>query len=256
MLSKPWRALFPFLLTGLITTMAHAEMPEGTAIPTRIDVPGNTHSEGRIAVYIGTHTYRYHADYNVTNNFGDPKKIAGYVMADADIEASIFNGSGEFHPDRLAGTFELGAVKSFGTTAGRLFLRHQSVHNIDRTDRRRPAWEMLGFRVETKLNSTNVEASLGAYSHREAVFYDTDVDIRSSTPIGEIGNHTIALDTYFHYVHEHGGPRSGFADYWIEPSVRVNKNTSIYLGLGTAHDIDTSNGNSEHPIILGANFNF
>lgn len=238
----------------LISLPVFAQMPEGQAIPPAIETPGDSVGQARIAINPGAKVYRYHADYNITGIVGDKLKIAPYAFADADIEAQLFTDSNEFHPDKLTGTFEVGLAHEGSMFDSRIFLRHQSSHNVDRTDRVRPAWEMVGMRFESRYRSTHMSLGVARYTHKEAVHYNTDVDFRTSTPIGSLGRKPILVDTVVHNVQESGGPRSGFTDFWIEPSIELSQRTSVYLGYGTIHDVDTSNGQSDRPFAMGLRF--
>ncbi|MCA1595305.1 MAG: hypothetical protein LC772_02605 [Chloroflexi bacterium] len=237
-LAAAWSSLCP----------AAAVVPGGPPMPSLDEQVSAARGEARIGYYLLSRTYRFQGQYSLTYNYANVKSSLLYAFADVDVEAmSTF--SNHFRPDRLAGTFELGA-RHVGVHPLALFLRHQSPHDIDRADRKQGSWDMAGVRWEQSLRGGTVQISGGRYI-RTAVFdYRWDLDIHADYPIGSTMGKLWRLRLDVHHVVE-TGPRGGLTDYWIEPNVRVAHHVLLFAGSGQVHDIDVFGGRTELPLITG-----
>lgn len=232
----------------LYSCPAAAEVPGGPPLPIIGGQVGAAHGEARVGYYALTRTYRFQGQYSLTYNFANVKSSLLYSFADVDVEAmSTF--SDHFKPDRLAGTFEIGARHIVAGPLG-LFVRHQSPHDIDRADRRQGSWDMAGMRWEQPLRRGTIQFSAGRYIRTAAFDYTWDLDFRASYPIGSTMGKPWELRFDLHHVSE-TGPRGGFTDYWIEPDVRLAPHVEFFAGFGEIHDIDVFAGRNETPLLSG-----
>ena len=249
-----WKLTAALMLSlGAFAAGAQAQMPEGLAIPNSSLTPNAMNTMVRLA-YSSSNYYRYHGDYNLTYNVDHIGSFVPYLFADVDIEAT-YNAEKQFHPDRLLGNFELGGKCPVGKGEQIVpYFRHMSSHNIDRTDRPRDAYELIGLRGVLNRKMFDLTLSLGTYTHAENAFFKDDEDLQGVYRLGYWGKHAVELDGDLRHVDERGGPRSGYTDYWIEPNLALSQNVNLYVGAGSVHDIDQANGTSDHPVIIGFKF--
>jgi len=247
---------FALLLTILIFPgQLWAQTPEGPQIPIPDDKIGSVHGQIRLGYYPLTHTYRYHGEYEAQTNFA---KLGGsplYGFADVDVQALEDSAHGKFQPDRLVGTFELGARRLLGVPPLSLFIRHESAHYIDRDDLFQGSWDMVGARWQQSVGKTQLSGSLANYVHVHQLDseYKIDADLQGVTALGTAGKHPLELRSDLHFVTGHGG-RGGFADYWMEPNIFLSTQTAFFLGYGQIHDTNLSRANTDHPVIMGLRF--
>jgi len=248
------KLLWTGALTGAVclsvVVAAAAEAPEGPQSPAWDLTPYVAHSVANVGYDVATQVYRYHGDFNVTYNALRLKRVGIYGFADVDIESRT--DSDLFQPDRLVGTFEGGGRMAIGKSALGVFYRHLSSHNIDRVDRVKPSWEAAGVRYQWAVRpALRMTLSAADYVHHENCRYQSDVDGQAAWLITPHRNHALTLRADVHYVSETGNGRSGYTDYWIEPNYGLSKDVDAYLGYGSVHDIDTSDGRSDHPVMVG-----
>jgi hypothetical protein len=236
----------------LFATAALAQMPEGPQLPSPDMTKNATHGALRIGYYAQTSFFRYHGDYTVNYNAFQIGGADINLLADVDIEAT--NAQEAFQPNRLVGTFEASVREPIHGSPIGIFYRHQSAHNIDLTDRSRPAWEQLGLRYQFVQPSFDLNLSIAHYTHSENCFYNSDIDLQGTYWLDKSGHNPLSLFGDIHSVGESGGPRSGFTDYWIEPNVGISKTVNLYVGYGSTHDVDTANGISSTSVIIGVKF--
>ncbi len=238
----------------LLSAPAFAQMAEGPSLPSKDLSPNATNLLARLAYDASSSYYRYHGNVNLTDNIGHIGRAVPYVFADVDIQSKYLKGQQQFHPDRLVGTFELGAHGRFGNAPLGIYLRHMSAHNVDSNSRPRPAWEQIGARYVTSSATSDLTISVAYYTHRENNHYRSDADAQGHYRLGRIGSQPLDLVGDVHYVGETGGPRSSFLDYWIEPNIVLNDRVNFYIGTGVVHDVDMANGKTDHPVIVGFKF--
>jgi hypothetical protein len=244
------RALAPLLVLAVATGTAHADIPGGTPLPSPNDSPHQTSGEATIAYYLASASYRFQGQYDFTYNASAIGKSIPYFFADVDIEA-LSDNRHNFQPDRLAGTFELGARRLFGVTPLGVLVRHQSPHNIDRNDRRQGSWNMIAARWKLHSRAADFNFSFGRYLRPIIVFdYAWDFDVQATRSLGRFGGRTWTLRADIHHITENG-PRGGFTDYWIEPGTSLGPHVEGYLGMGQVHDIDVFGGRTDHPVLVG-----
>ncbi|MGI4787695.1 MAG: hypothetical protein ACRYFS_02465 [Janthinobacterium lividum] len=236
----------------LISSSVRAQTPEGPQLPPPDNQISAVHGQVRLGYYLTTHTFRYHGEYEVATNF---TRLAGspiYVFGDVDVEALEDSAHGKFQPDRLVGTFEVGARRFLGIAPLSLLVRHQSAHYIDRDDLFQGSWDMTGLRYEKTFKSTLVSATLAQYVHvhQLASEYHQDVDLQSVTSLGAFRGHPLDLHTDVHAATGSGG-KGGYTDFWIEPGISLSRQTVFFLGYGQIHDTNLSAANTDHPVITG-----
>lgn len=245
------RRFSPIVVTGLflICAGAYAQTPGGPPAPNPDLTTNVAHSQVNVGYYAATQMYRYHGSYNVTYNAVKVAGVGLYGFGDVDVE--VRTADSEFQPDRLLGTFEIGGRKSAGNGSIGLHFRHQSTHNVDRTDRPRLSWEQVGVRYQVAKPSYSFAISTAHYVHHDNCRYDNDVDLRGSYVLIPSGRNPVSLAGDLHYVGESGEGRSGYVDYWIEPSIALSRNASAFLGYGLVHDIDRPDGRTDNPLMIG-----
>jgi hypothetical protein len=245
-------SLWLTIVIGLLFSTAFAafaQEPEGPQQPS-IDLSKNaTHSNIRIGYYPITGHYLYQGDYNLTYNAFQTGTTDIYGLIDVDVEA--LNRHGNFQPDRLDGTFEIGARVPIHNSPIGVFYRHESTHNIDLVGRQQPSWEQLGIRYQLIQPHYNASISLADYDHRANCFYNSDFDIQGTYFFTTHWRKQFSLFGDIHAVDENGGPRSGFTDFWIEPALGLSKTVDLFAGYGSTHDVDTANGHSSSSVIIG-----
>jgi hypothetical protein len=237
------------VLTFLISSAAHSQMPEGPQVPNPDSKKNATHSLVRIGYYAQTSKYLYHGDYNLTTNAFQIGTADFYGFADVDVEA--LDERGNFQPNRLAGTFEIGARVPIDNSPVGVFYRHESTHNIDLAGRRQPSWEQLGLRYQYVRPNYDISISAADYDHHGNCFYNADFDLQGTYRIENRWHNPLSIYGDVHAVSEDGGPRSGFTDYWIEPNLGLTKSSGVYIGYGSTHDVDMANGKSSTSVIIG-----
>ena len=245
-------ALLPALAVLLLAGRLHAQTPEGPQLPSPDTQIGGVHGHIRLGYYASTHTYRYHGEYDVATNF---VRVAGsplYGFADVDVEALEDSAHGKFQPDRLVGTFELGARSLFGVQPLSILVRHESAHYIDRNDLFQGSWDMAALRYQKPLGATLLSATLGEYVHvhQLASSYHHDLDVQGETGLGAFRRHRLLLRTDIHAATGSGG-KGGYTDFWIEPGIFLSPQTEAFVGYGQIHDTNLSAANTDHPVITG-----
>jgi len=246
--------LAPIIFTIAVCGAAYAQQPQGPPLPNPDMSRNAAHSQLRLGYYAASKAYRYQGAYNITYNAFQSGRIVFYGFANADVEARIDRSSNEFQPDRLVGTFEVGAKQSAGGSPVSLFLRHMSAHNIDRTDRLRPQWEQAGIRYQWERPLYHVSVSAATYIHGNNVNYRSNLDLQGSFVVIQSTRNPISIMFDVHHVGESGDLRDGFDDYWIEPNVRISPKLSAFAGYGQTHDVDAGNGTTDHPSLIGLRF--
>jgi len=250
-----WKTSFALsILTLAACTAAHAQQPQGPPVPNADMTRSAAHSQLRLGYYAASKAYRYQGAYNITYNAFQTGRVTFYGFADAEIEARIDRSSNEFQPDRLVGTFELGAKRIVGGSPLSLYLRHMSAHNIDRTDRLRPQWEQAGIRYQWDRPLYQVSLSAATYLHGNNNNYRSDFDLQGGFVVVQSERNPVSIRFDLHHVGESGHVRDGFDDYWIEPNVRVSPKLNLFVGYGQTHDIDAGNGVTDHPTLVGLRF--
>jgi len=239
---------FAVLAYFILTGSAWAQVPGGTPTPVNYDTLNIAHGETRIGYYIGSKVYRYQGEYSLTYNFGRLGQSVFYLFGDADVEA-LSNQDRNFQPDRLTGTFEIGA-RRVGVPPLTLFLRHQSSHNIDRNDRRQGSWELLGARWNQNLGRAVMSFSAGKYVHRTINDYNWDLDAHATYPLGKLVGRPWEIRGEIRQVIE-SGPRQQFTDFWIEPDILISPHLRGFLGFGQIHDIDVFGGRTDISVMTG-----
>lgn len=246
------RLLFIAAAALLPAISSRAQTPEGPQIPPPDAQIGAVHGGVRLGYYASTHTYRYHGDFNVATNFVRAAGSPLYAFADVDVEALEDSAHGKFQPDRLVGTFELGARRLFGAAPLSVLVRHESAHYIDRNDLFQGSWDMVALRYQRPLGSTLLSATLGEYVHvhQLASRYHHDADVQGETALGAFRRHRLQLRTDIHAATGSGG-KGGYVDYWVEPGIFLSPQTIAFLGYGQIHDTNLSAANTDHPVIGG-----
>lgn len=237
---------------ALLPGVVRAQTPEGPQLPPPDSQIGAVHGQVRLGYYLSTHTYRYHGEYEVATNFARVADSPLYAFADVDVEAFQDSAHGKFEPDRLVGTFEVGARRLFGVEPLSVLVRHQSAHYIDRNDLFQGSWDMVALRYQKPLGATLLSATLGEYVHvhQLASSYHHDVDVQGETALGAFRRHRLQLRTDIHAVTGSGG-KGGYVDYWVEPGIFLSPQTIAFIGYGQIHDTNLSAANTDHPVITG-----
>ncbi len=250
------RLLLPLLACALAPA-AHAQSPEGPLLPVLDTKLGIPHGQVRLGYYPTTHTFRYQGEYTVAVNFARVHDSALYGFADVDVEAGQDADHSTFRPQRLVGTFEVGATQFLGVRPLSLLVRHQSAHYIDREDLFQGSWDMVALRYQKLVGRTQLAVTLANYVHvhQLASEYKNDADIQGETDLGATRGHKISLRTDLHLASGHGG-RGGFADYWIEPSLALSPQTAVFVGYGQITDTNLSAANTDHPVMAGVRLNY
>lgn len=251
------RLLFPLILCALAPAAAHAQSPEGPLLPVIDPKIGIPHGQVRLGYYPTTHTFRYQGEYTVTASFAHVNGSSLYAFADVDVEAGQDAAHSTFRPQRLVGTFEVGATQFLGVRPLSLLVRHQSAHYIDREDLFQGSWDMVALRYQKRVGRTDLAVTLANYVHvhQLASEYKNDADIQGETALGATRGHKISLRTDLHIASGHGG-RGGFADYWIEPSLALSAQSALFVGYGQITDTNLSAANTDHPVMAGVRFNY
>ena len=251
------RLLLPLLACALIPTAVHAQSPEGPLLPVIDPKIGIPHGQVRLGYYPATHTFRYQGEYTVAVNFAQIKNSPLYGFADVDVEAGQDADHSTFRPQRLVGTFEVGATRFLGVAPLSVLVRHESAHYIDREDLFQGSWDMVALRYRKPVGRTQLSVTLANYVHvhQLASEYKDDADIQGETDLGAIRGHKISLRTDLHLASGHGG-RGGFADYWIEPSLALSPQAAVFVGFGQITDTNLSAANTDHPVIAGVRLNY
>ena len=246
----------PLLSLALIalTPLARAQTPEGPQLPPPDDKIGAVHGQGRLGYYGVTHTFRYQGDYQIGTTFARLARSPLYAFADVDIEAGQDSMHKTFRPQRLVGTFEVGARRLFGVAPLSLIVRHESAHYIDRADLYQGSWDLVGARWQQTVGKTLVSGTLADYVHvhQLASEYRYDADLQGFTDLGATKGHRMELRSDVHAATAHGsGGKGGYVDYWIEPNYFLGPQTALFVGYGQIHDTNLSAANTDHPLITG-----
>lgn len=245
------------LLSALAAPHARAQSPEGPLLPTLDDKLGTPHGQARLGYYAQTHTFRYQGEYTVGVTFARAAGSPLYAFADVDVEAGQDAAHSTFRPQRLVGTFEVGARRLLGVAPLSLLVRHESAHYIDRIDLFQGSWDMVGLRFQRPVGRTLLSVTLANYVHvhQLASDYKDDADLQGETALGSVRGHALSLRTDLHLASGHGG-RGGFADYWLEPSYALSPQTALFLGYGQITDTNLSAANTDHPVMAGVRLSY
>ena len=252
------RLLLPVILYALAPAAAvHAQSPEGPLLPVIDPKIGIPHGQVRLGYYPTTHTFRYQGEYTVAASFAHVHGSSLYAFADVDVEAGQDADHSTFRPQRLVGTFEVGATQFLGVRPLSLLVRHESAHYIDREDLFQGSWDMVALRYQKLVGRTQLAVTLANYVHvhQLASEYKDDADIQGETDLGATRGHKISLRTDLHLASGHGG-RGGYADYWIEPSLGLSPQAAVFVGYGQITDTNLSAANTDHPVIAGVRLNY
>ena len=232
---------------------AHAQMPGGVPLPNANDKPYQAHGDAQIGYYLTSRSYRYQGQYSLTYNVAQIGPSCLYLMANIDIEI-LANHVSDFQPDRQTGTFEVGTRRIVKNVPLGLFLRHQSPHNIDRSDRRQGSWEMVGARYNTRCGPALIVVSAGPYIHRIVNDYTWDADAQATVPVGRWLGRNWKFMGDLHGVGEQ--QRKGFGDYWIELNTNLSSHADGFVGTGEIHHIDVFAGTNDNPIVMGVRLSY
>jgi len=209
------------------------------------------HSSFRFG-YNANSMYTYPGEYRADGNFIANGRSSVYGLGDIFIESRV-KPEDIFGPNRLWGTFELGGRTTVSTkTYIDIFLRHQSAHNVDSISGPDSMWDNVGGRYHQSTGNCDVWASAAYYTRRFYLTYSTDYEAHATYRHGSLFGRPVSIDGDLHYVAEVSGPRPGFFDYDIEPSLLLNKTMSVYVDYGLLHDEDQPDGKANVPVIIGA----
>lgn len=241
------------VLLAAAATACHAQFPEGAPMPISTVKKEELHTSFRFGYNANDSLYKYPGEYRADGNFLSNGHSALYGLADVLIESRIKGGE-VFSPSRLWGTFEVGGRTTLAkNNYGDLFIRHQSAHDVDSVNLPDSMWEYVGGRFHHADGNYDYWVSAGYYTRRIYLNYSTDYEGRIEYRFGSLSGRPFVLAGDIHCVTENSGPRSGFVDYAIEPSLFVNKHVSIFVDYGLLHDEDAPNGKTAIPVIIGAN---
>jgi hypothetical protein len=227
--------------------VSRAQFPQGSPLNTSGIQKDELHTNFRFGYIANDQFYKYDGQFGADGNLVPLRKSSLYALGNISVQTILINKS-VFQPDRLWGTFEVGArTETAPSTYWELFARHQSAHNIDGIIRPESLYEMIGGRYRRGgLTLALAHVTRTAYLH-----YKTDAQAHDAISAGTLFRRAVTVDLDVHYVREDGGPRSGFVDYAVEPSVALTPKVSLFLNVGTVHDADQPNGVTESQVEIG-----
>ena len=213
------------------------------------------HGEALVGYYPVTNVYRYAADINVWFDFGNYNK-SRFFFNGGVLTLIKSNSDKGFQPDRYRGTVEAGVKLPRGQNTYALFVKHQSLHDIDRFDGLTESYEILGLRYYAN-NPWNLTVSAGNYIHKEDVDYGWDYALSVDDGcIGMCGKRKVYAAGELHYVTEDGSVpgRDNFLDYRAEIGLESSESVRYFLSYQNTHDIDRFAGRTEHGLVVGVRY--
>lgn len=199
--------------------------------------------------------------YDTAGNLGATfelaKKRASIVYFTGDLFTYIKNPGGtHFEPRRIIYTLEPGvAVRKGSCDVYRLFIKHQSYHDVDFTDGINESYELYGLGY-CHGNLNGVHLSVGKYLNRKAVDYDWDLAAAVTIGLGKGIGGDVYTHLWVHRVTESSPPagRDGFTDYAAELGVKYISGITLFGRLEHLHDLDRFAGRTESHGLTGLKY--
>ena len=243
------------LVVGLVLafhTNVWATSPQIELSEPLLDRPGLVHSTAFFGAVAGSKVYDTAGSLGTTFQLGKQKSGRFYFFG--DIFTWIKNMSGtSFEPKRITYTLETGyAIENEGNRT-RIFIKHQSFHNVDFVDGPRESYELYGVSYQW-LKKPDIYLSVGNYLNKKNVDYTWDLVASATIDLKSIEGHDTYLHVWLHRVTESGNIRDGFTDYAGELGVHLSPAVTAFGRYELLNDIDHFKGTADHHTMIGIRY--
>lgn len=181
---------------------------------------------------------------------------AGQLYFFADIFTWVDNVNvTEFRPRKIIYTIEPGYIIRRDKKSCRIFVKHQSFHDVDVSDEITESYELYGVSL-ARYGDIDQRFSIGKYLNERIVDYDWDLAASATVQLGSARKQPIYGHVWLHHVTEHGNiiGRDGFTDYAVEIGIKWFSGMTGFLRCEFLHDMDAFGGISDHYVLVGARY--
>lgn len=232
----------------IYATSAQLELTEPVLIP-----DNRVHGTAFYGALLGSDVYDSAGNLSATFTAGTVQR--GHLYFFGDIYTWVRNvRPTQFQPRRVIYTIEPGYFLVRDRDTFRLFMKHQSYHDVDFSDGVNEAYELYGAGWQ-RAGNPEYSVRIGKYLNERSVDYDWDISGAVTGIVGDSDGRPVYAHLWLHRVEEHGhGDRDGFADYAAECGIRYRSGTSVFARYQLLHDIDAFAGAADHHLMLGVKY--